>query len=64
MFHASGGADRRTDRKADRQTDGRTDRHDEANSRFRNFTKMPEKQVFEGEFAEPSGVDFHLLKNT
>jgi len=59
-------SDGRTDSRTDRQTDGRTDsrtdgqterqtdRHDEANSRFRNFTKVPKKQEFEREFAEPS----------
>jgi hypothetical protein len=28
---------------ADRRTDGRADRHDEANSRFRNFANTPDK---------------------
>jgi hypothetical protein len=45
-FRASGGTDGRAD--------GQTDRHDEANSRFRNFVKVPKKQEFEREFAETS----------
>jgi len=34
-----------TDRQTDKQMDGWSDRHNEANSRFRNFVKVPEKQI-------------------
>jgi len=37
LFHA--------DRRAEGRTDGQTDRHDETNSRFRNFANVPNKQV-------------------
>jgi hypothetical protein len=37
--------ERRTDGQADGREDGQTDRHDEANSRFRNFANAPKKSL-------------------
>jgi len=39
LFHAH----RATNGETDRRADGRTDRHDEVNSRFRNFANAPKR---------------------